>query len=925
MELGRQANVPAKKRGIERRFRTINILFFLLIAVSIAFVAALVVGNITGDASRDYAGFYSSEAVSKFNYYLNRELGLVTKVARSGPLTRWFADETNEAKLAGAYEEMISYTDMLYSASLYFGIHASLNEYSVDKGAPIEAFVPFDLLNEAEPYDHWYFDCVHAPEEYTLNIDIDKVTNERCLWINHKVVDANGDILGVFCSGLPFGQVVEDLFGRYDNSSVRGFVIDRTGAIQMDSAHLDAEDADGEAVHPLTDISRDVAFVTAARAHLAGIEGYFSAGIEPSVVALSAGPYGYAAIAPIAGTDWSVVTLFNAESLFSARRLLPLLITLLAALVIYVLVITLVSQRLIFVPFDRLIDSLDRAGGGDDMPIYGYDMDNEFGDIAKTIQDMRGRLAAGNEALVRAVAAAEKASQAKSEFLSRMSHEIRTPMNAIIGMTKIADHTDDVAKLRYCLATIGASSDQLLSLINDILDMSKIEAGKFELEAVPMNLEKTLMKVCNLMGDKAEQKRQSLEVALDGKLRMHYVADELRLSQVVTNLLSNAVKFTPEDGRITLSVDAVETGETSCLLRFTVTDTGIGMTEAQIGRLFTSFEQADGSISRRFGGTGLGLAISKNIVEKMGGRIWAEAEKDKGSTFFFEVRLDTAPESRRVIFDGITPSDLRVLIVDASDDIRRHFRAVVSGFGIHADDAATGADAERLVRESAGQARAYDVVFVDYALPDMDGIAAVAALNNLIDKNTVIIMTSFLAWNKIEKDANSVGVSRFIPKPLFPSSILDAINDVVGSTLKQLDIATAAARTVPDFSGVTLLLAEDVAINREIFLALLEETHVTIDTAENGLEAVAKFEAAPDQYNLIVMDIQMPEMDGYEATRRIRALPDPRAKAVPIIAMTANAFQEDVNRCLACGMNGHLAKPIDEKAVMETIARYAGR
>ena len=528
-----------------------------------------------------------------------------------------------------------------------------------------------------------------------------------------------------------------------------------------------------------------------------------------------------------------------------------------------------------------------------------------------------------NDKLIELKNLAESASKAKSDFLSRMSHEIRTPMNAIIGMTKIADNTSDINKLRYCLSTIGTSSAQLLGLINDILDMSKIEAGKFEIEIAPMNIEKMLMKVCNLIVDKTEQKSQKLVVNLGKNMRMHYLGDELRISQVITNLLSNAVKFTPEKGTVTITVEEIQKENDYSILRFTISDTGIGITEEQIDKLFISFEQADGSISRRFGGTGLGLAISKSIIEKMNGRIWVESEANKGSVFTFEIKLERSPrQSETVIFDGITPSDLKLLIVDGDEDIRRHFLDVVGNFGTHADEAESGTRAIHLVKTAREAQKPYDVVFLDYNLPDMDGIETANKLGEMIDKNTVIVMTSFLEWNKIEKLADGVGVHRFISKPLFPSSILDAINEIVGNTIKNLKIETVMEEKAPDFSDATLLLAEDVEINREIFIALLEDTNINIDVAENGRIAVNKFKEKPDRYNIIIMDVQMPEMDGCEATRMIRALDIPKAKQIPIIAMTANAFKEDVAMCISCGMNDHLAKPIDVEAVTRKLIFY---
>lgn len=542
-----------------------------------------------------------------------------------------------------------------------------------------------------------------------------------------------------------------------------------------------------------------------------------------------------------------------------------------------------------------------------------------------TYKEMIAEINQNNVKLIELKNIAETASNSKSEFLSRMSHEIRTPLNAIIGMTKIAESTNDVNKIKYCLATVDTSSEQLLGLINDILDLSKIEAGKFYLESEPINIEKILMKVCNLVVDKTEQKKQKFDIVMAKNMHMHYLGDELKISQIITNLLSNSVKFTPENGTITLTVNEKPKDDKYSILRISVSDTGIGMTQDQITKLFTSFEQADGSISRRFGGTGLGLAISKNLIEKMSGHVWVESHLNEGSVFTFEIELERlARQDKKVIFSGITPSDLKLLIVDSASEIRQQFISAVDSFGIQTHEASCGKDAVKLVEIAKQDKKPYDVIFLDYNLPDCDGIKTVTLLNKAIDKNTVIIMTTFNERYKIENTAANAGISRFITKPLFPSGILDAINDVVGCTLKNLNINSSKPAVI-DLSNINIILAEDVEINREIFLALIEGTNINVDVAENGRIAVDKFKADPDKYDAIIMDVQMPEMNGYEATKEIRALNTLKAKSIPIIAMTANAFKEDIDKCIASGMNDHLSKPVDIDAVIEKISHFISR
>ncbi len=515
---------------------------------------------------------------------------------------------------------------------------------------------------------------------------------------------------------------------------------------------------------------------------------------------------------------------------------------------------------------------------------------------------------------------AEQASKAKSDFLSRMSHEMRTPMNAIIGMTRIAEKTDDVDRLKYCLSMIGVSSAHLLDLINDILDMSKIEAGKLELNETPFHLEKTLIKICNLIMDSVEQKHIDLKVIIDPDVGQMYIGDELRLKQVLTNLLSNALKFTPEGGRIALSVEEAERDQKFSRLRFAVSDTGIGMNQEQMQRLFRAFEQADNSISRKFGGTGLGLVISKNIVEKMGGTIWTVSEPGQGSTFTFEVLIQRVRDEQPAA-PVFAPAAVRLLVVDGDVGVRKYFRSIVGHHHISVEEADSGAQAILAVEASAKAGLPYDGIFIDRALPDMDALEIVRGFHGAADPDTIVVMTSFFAWSGMDKTARGVGIRRFMTKPLFSSTIMECLEAMLPGKAVQKPREVAARQ---DLSGLTILLVEDVEINREIFSALLEDTGVIVHTAENGREAIEKFASDMERYDMIFMDIQMPEMDGYQATRHIRALDSDRAKSIPIIAMTANAFSEDVERSLAYGMNGHLTKPINEEDVIEKILFFSG-
>ena len=943
---------------IAARVRNINMILILLVLLLISITAAFMINNVTAKASENFAFLYSLEAVDKFNLYMSRDLALVQKVARSKAVSDWFADEGNLAKREAAYNEMMDYMALLDSGELYFAINESLNEFSVTETS-IEEFVPFDVLVPEDPYNAWYFDLLASDYEYAFNIDIDKVTNEWRIWINHKVA-SDGELVGVFCSGLQVGSILHSMFARYDESNVKGFVVNAEGYIQLGS-DFNEHDAEEKARNIHTE-SFSPAFSDFIDEYLAGIEGYFAYGAQPVIARFPRSEFEYVSIAPIINSDWLVVTFYNSNSLFSTSTLLPLVLALASVFVLYTLASSAVSRRVILRPFNNLTVSVSEASRNE-TAIYGSGRDDEIGELARTIQEAWNRIKQrdillstvneaatlllqaeveefestlwrsmgmmaetvdvdrvyiwknhvvegklyctqlyewsegaeaqqGNEytidipydenmpgweekfkqrrcvngivremseeeqaqlspqgiisilvvpvylrdefwgfvgfddcrserlfttneesilrsgsllianALLRnemtqelasALDRAQSASKAKSNFLSNMSHEIRTPLNAIIGMTTIGKSAAEIEKKDYAFTKIDGASSHLLGVINDVLDMSKIEADKFELSHVDFDFEKMLQKAVNFIGFRLSENSQKLTVNLDPNVPQRMIGDDQRLAQVITNLLSNAVKFTPELGSIVMNVDYMGEENGLCIIKIRVEDNGIGITREQQERLFNSFEQAESSTSRKFGGTGLGLAISKRIIELMNGEIWVESELGRGAAFTFVVRLVSVPHET------------------------------------------------------------------------------------------------------------------YKPKP--------------AERKADADSADAAGRG-ESLEGYCILLAEDVEINREIVIALLEPTLVEIECAVNGTEAVRAFCENPERYDLIFMDLQMPEMDGLTATQEIRALDFEKAKTIPIVAMTANVFKEDVEKCIAAGMNNHIGKPIDYDDMLAMLNQY---
>ena len=764
-----------KNRGkLAVRFRNINILFIILILSVTVIVCGILVYNFADNASRDYVRFYTADSVDIFSSHLSSELVLVRRISQIPEIIEWFADENDPEKKEAAFTEMIAFNEILQTDGFYFAILDSFNNYSIKSNATLSDFSPVDVLDSLNPGDQWFFNAVGSFFDFTLQMDVDRNTNSRRLWINHQVYK-DGKSVGIFRSAINFDNVFDELFGNYDARNVHGFIIDHRGIIQIDSSGTGSGlvNTGGNISvtenHILT-INSYESFITAINRYQRNPTIFYGR-VEPEVIRLPEGDYRYLSIAPIPNTNWLFVTFFSPAALFDVVGMLPPISVVVLAFVIFAVLNSILIRRMLFKPLNRLSESVSTSDL-DENEIYGINRQDEIGDLARTTQEVWSRLNDMAVTLQKSAEEARAASDSKSAFLAHMSHEIRTPMNSIIGFSELALDNSLPQKVEGYIKNILDNSEWLLQIINDILDLSKIESGKIELENIPFDLGDMFNACRTIIMPKAMEKGLVMYFYAEPSVGKRIYGDPTRLRQVFINLLSNAVKFT-NTGMIKMNAIIKSIDSKSVSMYFEIRDSGIGITKEQMSRIFDPFMQAESGTTRKFGGSGLGLTITKNIIEMMGGTLSIDSTPGIGSKFSFELTFNAIDDegaedfADKIIFNDLEKPEFDGEILLCEDNIMNQqvISEHLSRVGLRTVIAQNGQVGVDMVKKRIQEGtKLFDLIFMDMHMPVMDGLEASAAINELNTGIPIIAMTANIMTNDRELYEKS-GMSGFVGKP----------------------------------------------------------------------------------------------------------------------------------------------------------------
>ncbi|MCL2627300.1 MAG: ATP-binding protein [Oscillospiraceae bacterium] len=796
------------KNKLAAHFRNINIFFIIIILIAVSAVCVALIDDLTDRASRDYVRFHTTEAVGALGMLLNHEINLVSHSATADEITAWFADEDDIEKRQSAYLRMMHFAQMFQIGGVYFVIDTSLNEFSIDYSTPFDEFLPMNVLDPDRLYDQWYFDSLNSEFDFTLNLDVDKVTNTARMWINYKVV-RNGVPVGITCSALQFDDVFDEMFGIYDEGSIRGIIVDHSGFVQIDSDVPDPtlltnemdefEDTVKPHIFDVVELDDDT-FRRAVNRHLEQFVPHQGSRIEPDVIVLSSGVY--MSIVPIQNTNWLKITFYDSGNLLGRVSVLPPIIAVISAFLIYLFASSILINRLVFKPLNKLTYSMSAAGQDSD-GIFGLQRDDEIGELARETKISWDRLGEQTKELRDtaaqleiAITEANSANAAKSAFLANMSHEIRTPMNALLGLTEILIQHDELpAEIEEGLEKMYSSCDLLLGIINDILDFSKIEAGKLDIVPAQYNVASMINDSAQLNLMRINGKPIDFDLQIDESIPAQLIGDELRLKQILNNLLSNAFKYT-EEGNVTLSITSeVIRGKQGIILTMSVRDTGHGMTREQLAKMFDEYSRFEEGKKHATEGTGLGLAITQSLIHLMNGEIHVESKPGFGSLFV--VRIPQKTVNTDVLGKDVTENLLRfreslmtsrrrsqiqrdpmpygsVLIVDDVETNLYVAAGLMKLYRLQIETVMSGFEAIDLIKSG----RTYDIIFMDHMMPEMDGIETTKRLRELGYNSPVIALTANAVAGQADMFLQN-GFDEFISKPIDIRQLDTVLNTLI--------------------------------------------------------------------------------------------------------------------------------------------------